>query len=86
MMAHLELDRFGRVLLPKKLRDALGLQPGEQLEVEVEAGVLHLRPLTRPVQTIEHHGRLVLDGPGLISGDPVEDMREQRLDDLLGRW
>lgn len=80
------MDRFGRVLLPKKLRDALGPQPGEQLEVEVEAGVLHLRPLSRPTQTVEHRGRLVLDAPGTVSSDPVEDMREQRLDDLLGGW
>lgn len=83
MTAHLEIDRFGRVLLPKPLRDALGLRPGEQLEAEVDAGVLHLRPTARPVQVTEHHGRLVLDAPSTISGDPVEDLREQRLNDLL---
>lgn len=83
MTAHLEIDRFGRVLLPKQLRDALGLRPGEQLEAEVEGGVLHLRPAAWPVQVTEHHGRLVLDAPGTVSGDPVEDLREQRLNELL---
>ncbi|GAA5438290.1 AbrB/MazE/SpoVT family DNA-binding domain-containing protein [Deinococcus aquaticus] len=38
MTAHLEIDRFGRILIPKALRDALALQPGAQLEVELEGG------------------------------------------------
>jgi len=86
MTAHLEIDRFGRVLIPKKLRDALHLQPGEQLTVELEDGVLHLRPVARPVRTVEHRGRLILDAPGTLTGDPVEEMRESRLDELLGSW
>lgn len=83
---HLEIDRFGRVLIPKALREALSLSAGEQLEVDVEGGVIHLRPAARPVQVVEHHGRLVLASEQTITGDPVEDMRDERTEEVLGRW
>jgi AbrB family looped-hinge helix DNA binding protein len=86
MTAHLEIDRFGRVLIPKALRDALALKAGEQLEVELEGGVLHLRPAARPVKTVQHAGRLILEAPSTITGDPVEDMRDARLSEVLGSW
>lgn len=39
------LDRFGRLLIPKPLRDELGLQPGDELAVEVVDGALWIRSL-----------------------------------------
>lgn len=86
MMAHLELDRFGRVLIPKALREALSLQAGEQLEVELKDGALHLRPVQRPAQLIEHAGRLILASEGKITGDPVEEFRDARTEEVLSRW
>ena len=38
------LDRFGRVLLPKPLRDRVGIRPGDDLRVAVEGGHLVLEP------------------------------------------
>ena len=32
------IDKFGRVLIPKPLRDQLGLQPGAELSLDVHAG------------------------------------------------
>lgn len=63
------------MLIPKALRDALSLKAGEQLEVKLEGGVLHLRPASRSVQTVQHAGRLILDAPSALTGDPVEDTR-----------
>ena len=37
------LDKFGRVLLPKPLRDRLGLEPGSEIELTVREGSLVLR-------------------------------------------
>lgn len=39
------LDRFGRVLIPKALRKALGLEPGDELDLEDVDGSLWLRPV-----------------------------------------
>ena len=86
MTAHLEMDRFGRILIPKALREALALQPGAQLEVEVEGGALHLRPAARDVQVTRRHGRLILSADGVITGDPVQDLRYERLNEVLGSW
>ena len=54
------LDKFGRVLIPKKLREELGLRVGETLSLEVDGDGLRLRP----ARLIEHRGRLILDRPG----------------------
>jgi AbrB family transcriptional regulator (stage V sporulation protein T) len=86
MTAHLKMDRSGRVLIPKALRDALALKAGERLEVELEGEMLQLRPAARPLQTVEHAGRLILDAPGPITGDPVEDLRDARLSEVLSSW
>lgn len=86
MTLHLEIDRFGRVLIPKAIREALALRAGEHLEVEVEGGALHLRPTARPAQVVEHRGRLILDAQHTITGDPVEDLRDERLSEVMGEW
>lgn len=86
MTIYLDIDRFGRVLIPKKLRESLGVQPGEQVEVELDGRVLHLRPAARPVDVTRYHGRLILQGGPPITGDPVSDLRDARTHDLLPRW
>jgi AbrB family looped-hinge helix DNA binding protein len=40
------MDRFGRVLIPKKVREQLGLEPGEALALEVQDHRLILSPAT----------------------------------------
>lgn len=63
------LDKSGRVLIPKKLRDELGLKVGEALTLEVDGDGLHLRPAARAARLVEHHGRLILDVPGVAGVD-----------------
>lgn len=86
MAVQLEVDRFGRVLIPKALRKALALEPGETLEAELKGGLLELKPATRSAELVEHAGRLVLAAPGSISGDPVEDFRAERETGVYGEW
>ena len=44
------LDKFGRIVIPKKLRDSLGLKPGAELELTVSESEcsLHVSPLSSP--------------------------------------
>jgi AbrB family looped-hinge helix DNA binding protein len=42
-MELLKVDKFGRVLLPKKMREALGVSEGETLEANLSEGKLLLQ-------------------------------------------
>ena len=73
------VDRFGRVVLPKKVRDALGLVPGSSLEVDAEGDSVRLRPATEASALAEHSGVLVFEGAaaGDVTG-AVQALREAR--------
>jgi len=79
------LDKFGRILIPKKLRDLLGLGPGSRLNVKVTADELILQPAdTKPV--LEVHEGVLLYG-GELAGAPeglLEELRDDRIRDLGG--
>ena len=45
MTAKLQLDKAGRIVLPKPVRDGLQLAPGDTLELETSGEQITLRPL-----------------------------------------
>ena len=68
------IDRFGRIVLPKKLRDDFNLEPGSQINIEESGQEIILKPI---------HGEPNLrlkDGVLVYSGVPVGD-----LDDALAK-
>ena len=82
------LDKFGRVLLPKPLRDRVGIRPGDELRVAVEGGHLVLEPVREAPRIEYRNGVPVLvgyvvprdfDWKGLIRKD-----REERIRKILG--
>ncbi len=56
------VDRFGRIILPKSLRDTLGLEPGDHLGIEQIPGGIQLRLLNHEVPTSMKEGVLVFSG------------------------
>ena len=50
------IDAAGRVVVPKPLRDELGLVPGEPLELEARDGRLEIEPVATPVTLVEEDG------------------------------
>ncbi len=58
------IDSAGRVVLPKAVRDQVGIQPGMTLRITVEEGKVEIEPVTREV-------RIVRKGP-LRVAVPVE--------------
>ena len=46
-MSLTRLSTKGQVVLPKDVRDRLGLRPGTELDVEVRDGVVVLRPIRK---------------------------------------
>ncbi len=47
------IDKSGRVIIPKPLRDKLGLVGGEELEVTEENGAIEIRPMAIDVELVE---------------------------------
>ena len=84
-MTTTKLDKFGRVVIPKPIRDGLGLEPGAELEVEErEDGVL-LRPADQDVPLEMENGILVYTGElvGDVT-DLVRKDRERRIRHVMG--
>jgi AbrB family looped-hinge helix DNA binding protein len=73
MNAIVEIDKAGRIVIPKKMRDALHLTPGTRLRVERTGESLTLEP-DFPEPRLE-----MRDGfPVIVGGPPitVEDVNE----------
>jgi AbrB family looped-hinge helix DNA binding protein len=74
---HVSIDGGGRVVVPKALRDQLGLAPGSQLEIEAINGHLELRPQHARPRVIEgRHGPVVASTGVAIGDDDVRELLE----------
>lgn len=74
------VDRVGRIVIPKPLRDSLGIGPDSELEVLPDGAGIRLEPvrtLARPV-TDSDDGLPLL---GLIAGVVLSDADVQRTRD-----
>ena len=60
------IDRAGRIVVPRKLREELGLVGGTQLEIRVREGRLEIEAAATPM-------KLVRRGKGLVAttADPL---------------
>ncbi|MCP4655597.1 MAG: AbrB/MazE/SpoVT family DNA-binding domain-containing protein [bacterium] len=74
------LDRFGRVVIPKPLRDDLHLAPGTALRVEERYGEIVLTPTWEEPALKRKGGLLVFAGqPTGDLLDAVETQRRERM-------
>ncbi|HEX3898731.1 MAG TPA: AbrB/MazE/SpoVT family DNA-binding domain-containing protein [Mycobacteriales bacterium] len=70
------IDKAGRVVIPKSLRDEAGLGPGE-VEVSVYGAGLRIEPIVGDDSLEERAGRLVIPASGqLIDDDLVRALRD----------
>lgn len=65
------IDHAGRIVVPKPLRDALGLVPGTKLDVSVYGAGLQIVPAGRTARLVEEGGVLVATGETRIDDDDV---------------
>lgn len=69
------IDKAGRLVIPKALRDRLGLQPGE-VEVVADGSALRVEPLAT-ADLEERDGRLVIPASGVeLDDDTVQALRD----------
>lgn len=66
------IDKFGRVVIPKRLREDLDLKPGSALQVEELNGGILLRPVQEEPQVRVKNGVLVFSG---LAGGKGRDYR-----------
>jgi AbrB family looped-hinge helix DNA binding protein len=86
MTTKITLDRAGRVLIPKTLRQELHLGPGDTLQLEREGDEITLRLLRPKALLRKEKGVWVYQGePTNVSiPDLLDRQREQRSRELLG--
>ena len=83
------MDKAGRIVLPKPLRERFRLEGGAQLVIEMVGDHLELTPIntTEAPPLVRKKGLLVVSSSGGVSdaADAVQADREDREDHLSGR-
>ena len=89
MNTTLTIDKAGRVVLPKPVRDALQISPGDSLELESSEEHIILRPAKGRVRMYKKQGVWVLHGDAPLPAGAVEDtmrkVRREREQAILGK-
>jgi AbrB family looped-hinge helix DNA binding protein len=73
------MDRAGRIVIPKELRDRLALRPDSEMEIDIEGQSIRLTPGRGPLRSLE-----VVDGWPVfqaVPGQTLYDADVQRLRD-----
>lgn len=79
MTVTIRVGKAGRVVIPKVIRDDLGLNEGSRLKLEIQGGKLHAAPEPDPVSiTLENGFPVIRGGPRLGPGAIVKAIKEQR--------
>jgi AbrB family looped-hinge helix DNA binding protein len=65
------IDSVGRIVLPKPLRDALGLRPGSTVDISRYGGGLAVVPAGRTARLVHEDGALVATGDTVIDDATV---------------
>jgi AbrB family transcriptional regulator (stage V sporulation protein T) len=82
------LDRAGRGVIPKALRDELRLEAGDTLELQTEGERVTLRPIRSSTRLRKDRGVWVLHTgekiTAAVTDKVLQDIREQRSRDILG--
>ncbi len=65
------VDSVGRIVVPKPLRDALGITPGSTVDVSLYGAGIQLIPVGRTARLVEVDGRLIARSETVIDDDDV---------------
>ena len=89
MNAILTIDKAGRIVLPKPVRDALQISPGDSLELESSEDHIVLRPAPGRARMYKKQGVWVLHGDAPLPAGVVEEtmrkVRRERERAILGK-
>ena len=77
MAATLRLDKLGRIVLPKRVREKLNLGSGDELEIEASENRITLRPLRGSAALRKKRGVWVFHSGAPLSVRTVQDTLEE---------
>jgi AbrB family looped-hinge helix DNA binding protein len=83
----IKIDKAGRIVLPKAVRERFRLRDGSELEIEEGSDGLTLKPVEQRTSMIQEKGIWVHLGKvprGFDWGKVVESIREERMKDTSG--
>lgn len=75
------IDAAGRVVIPKPMRDELGLRGGDEVELTIREGRIELEASSKPVLLVEREGFLAAE----IEEDDSAPLTASEVRDLLER-
>ena len=81
------LDKLGRIVIPRQLREDLGLRPGIRLQIEECQEEIRLKPIHGEDKVVLKDNVLVFTGDA--AGDiikAVEGQRRERSSRILSKW
>jgi AbrB family looped-hinge helix DNA binding protein len=89
MNTTLTLDKAGRIVLPKPVRDELQLSPGDSLELESSEERVILRPVRGNARIYKKQGVWVMHGGAPLTVEVVNktmrQIRREREQSFLGK-
>jgi AbrB family looped-hinge helix DNA binding protein len=89
MNTNLTIDKAGRIVLPKPVRDRLQIAPGDQLRIESDDDRIILRPARGAAQLRKKRGVWVYRSDEPLSASTVQEtlerVRRERDHENLGK-
>jgi bifunctional DNA-binding transcriptional regulator/antitoxin component of YhaV-PrlF toxin-antitoxin module len=83
-MEQLALDQFGRVEIPEKIRQQLGIDDETKLSLKVENGQLILKPLNPELEIYYEDGILVFKAEPMANTETIiDELRTERINELI---
>ena len=88
MNAKLSIDKAGRIVLPKHIRDELHIRPGDTFDLEARGEEIKLRPVRGQAKMRKKRGVWVFDTGAPLTAESVDkairEGRKEREDEILG--
>lgn len=86
MQTEITIDRAGRIVIPKSLRDGLRIAPGDTLEVEQVDDHLVLKPVRPDTPMVNKRGIWIYMPENTLPEnailEAIDEMREERIREL----
>ena len=73
------MDKAGRMVVPKTIRDEAGIEPGMPLRISVRDGRIEIEPEYAKVRIVKRHGMSVAQLVDPTSAPPLTNADVQRV-------